>query len=144
MPFSLPDTDPTPIFEAYRGSYSTELLTAYGAMPADAEQRQTFFDAVDAANPTQDWDWDVPTQMLAYPDIPNHQSYVPDYPSVRSAMQAFGNQMRTTEGLDIAKMLGEPSRLDNWVHRSFSFHVIAGHNRRVQWIISMSRGDRMV
>src|SRR5438045_9615346 len=27
-PFPFPDTDPTPIFEAYRGSYSTELLTA--------------------------------------------------------------------------------------------------------------------
>lgn len=27
-PLALPDTDPTPIFEAYRGSYSTELLTA--------------------------------------------------------------------------------------------------------------------
>jgi multiple sugar transport system substrate-binding protein len=80
---------------------STDLLTAYGAMPANADQRQAFFDAVDAANPTQDWDWDVPTQMLAYPDIPNHQSYVPDYPSVRSAMQAFGNQMRTTQGLDM-------------------------------------------
>src|SRR3954468_4287067 len=27
-PLPLPQTDPTPIFEAYRGSYSTELLTA--------------------------------------------------------------------------------------------------------------------
>src|SRR3982751_412037 len=27
-PFPLPQTNPTPIFEAYRGSYATELLTA--------------------------------------------------------------------------------------------------------------------
>jgi len=39
--------------------------------------------------------------MLAYPDIPNHQSNVPDYPAVRSAMQKFGNTYRTTQGLDI-------------------------------------------
>jgi multiple sugar transport system substrate-binding protein len=39
--------------------------------------------------------------MLGYPDIPNHQSWVPDYQNVRSALQAFGNTYRTTPGLDM-------------------------------------------
>ena len=32
-----------------------------------------------AASPASNLDWDVAKAMLAYPDIPNHQSYVPDY-----------------------------------------------------------------
>jgi multiple sugar transport system substrate-binding protein len=80
---------------------SGELLTAYGAMPADQTKQQAWFDSIDAQFPGIDLDWDVAKQMLAYPDIPNHQSNVPDYAKVRSAMQAFGNAYRTTEGLDM-------------------------------------------
>jgi multiple sugar transport system substrate-binding protein len=80
---------------------SGDLLTAYGAMPADSTKQQAWFDSVDASFPGMDLDWSVAQQMLAYPDIPNHQSWVPDYSSVRSAMQAFGNKYRTTAGLDI-------------------------------------------
>jgi multiple sugar transport system substrate-binding protein len=80
---------------------SQELLTAYGAMPADQTKQQAWFDSIDANFPDMDLDWSVATQMLAYPDIPNHQSFVPDYAKVRSAMQAFGNNYRTTAGLDI-------------------------------------------
>jgi multiple sugar transport system substrate-binding protein len=80
---------------------STELLTAYGAMPADSTKQQAWFDSIDANFPGMNLNWDVAKAMLAYPDIPNHQSYVPDYASMRSAMQAFGNAYRTTEGLDM-------------------------------------------
>ncbi len=80
---------------------SPELLTAYGAMPADSTKQQAWFDSIDANFPGMKLNWDVAKAMLAYPDIPNHQSYVPDYASVRSAMQAFGNTYRTTEGLDM-------------------------------------------
>jgi multiple sugar transport system substrate-binding protein len=80
---------------------SADLLTAYGAMPADKTKQQAWFDSIDANFPDMNLDWNVATQMLAYPDIPNHQSFVPDYPKVRSAMQAFGNNYRTTAGLDV-------------------------------------------
>jgi multiple sugar transport system substrate-binding protein len=80
---------------------SPELLTAYGAMPADKTKQQAWFDSIDANFPGMNLDWDVVQAMLAYPDIPNHQSWVPDYPKVRSAMQAFGNSYRTTSGLNI-------------------------------------------
>ena len=80
---------------------SGDLLTAYGAMPADQTKQQAWFDSIDAQFPGMNLDWDVAKQMLAYPDIPNHQSNVPDYAKVRSAMQAFGNAYRTTQGLDM-------------------------------------------
>jgi multiple sugar transport system substrate-binding protein len=80
---------------------SGELLTAYGAMPADQTKQQAWFDSIDAQFPGIKLDWNVAKQMLAYPDIPNHQSNVPDYAKVRSAMQAFGNAYRTTQGLDM-------------------------------------------
>jgi hypothetical protein len=82
---------------------SAELLTAYGAMPADQTKQQAWFDSIDAtpAFAGIKLNWDVAKAMLAYPDIPNHQSWVPDYPKVRSAMQAFGNNYRTTSGLDM-------------------------------------------
>lgn len=80
---------------------SSELLTAYGAMPADQTKQQAWFDSIDKGFPAMNLNWDVAKAMLAYPDIPNHQSWVPDYPKVRSAMQAFGNSYRTTPGLDM-------------------------------------------
>lgn len=80
---------------------SSELLTAYGAMPADQSKQQAWFDSIDANFPDMNLNWDVAKAMLAYPDIPNHQSWVPDYAKVRSALQAFGNNYRTTPGLDM-------------------------------------------
>jgi multiple sugar transport system substrate-binding protein len=80
---------------------SGDLLKAYGAMPADQTKQQAWFDSIDAGFPGMKLDWDVPKAMLAYPDIPNHQSNVPDYAKVRSAMQAFGNNYRTKSGLDM-------------------------------------------
>jgi len=70
---------------------SSELLTAYGAMPADQTKQQAWFDSIDKNFPGMKLNWDVAKAMLAYPDVPNHQSFVPDYAKVRSAMQAFGD-----------------------------------------------------
>jgi multiple sugar transport system substrate-binding protein len=80
---------------------SSDLLTAYGAMPADQSKQQAWFDSIDKQFPGMKLNWDVAKQMLAYPDIPNHQSFVPDYAKVRAAMQAFGNNYRTKSGLDM-------------------------------------------
>jgi multiple sugar transport system substrate-binding protein len=80
---------------------SGDLLTAYGAMPADQTKQQAWFDSIDKNFPGMKLNWDVAKAMLAYPDVPNHQSFVPDYAKVRSAMQAFGNNYRTTSGVDI-------------------------------------------
>ena len=39
--------------------------------------------------------------MLNYPDIPNHQSWVPNYAKAKPAWQAFQNNYRAKDGVDI-------------------------------------------
>jgi multiple sugar transport system substrate-binding protein len=80
---------------------SSELLTLYGGFPADPSKQDAFFKTVNANFPGVKIDWSVPQAMLAYPDIPNHQSWVPNYAKSKAAWQAFQNKYRTTPGLDI-------------------------------------------
>jgi multiple sugar transport system substrate-binding protein len=80
---------------------SAALLTNYGAFPADTSKQAAFFKSVDANFPGVTLDWSVPQAMLAYPDIPNHQTFVPDYAKAKAAWQAFQNKYRTTAGIDI-------------------------------------------
>ena len=80
---------------------SGELLTLYGAFPANPAQQDAFFKATEANFPGVKLDWSVPQAMLAYPDIPNHQSWVPNYAKAKSAWQAFQNKYRSTAGTDI-------------------------------------------
>jgi multiple sugar transport system substrate-binding protein len=77
---------------------SAELLTLYGAFPADPSKQQAFFDTTNANFPGVTLDWSIPQAMLAYPDVPNHQAWVPNYAKAKPAWQAFQNNYRTTEG----------------------------------------------
>jgi multiple sugar transport system substrate-binding protein len=80
---------------------SGELATIYGAMPADPAAQQPFIDAVNKAYPTAKLNWDVPKAMLEFPDIPNHQAWVPDYAKSKAAWQKFGVGYRTSQSADI-------------------------------------------
>jgi multiple sugar transport system substrate-binding protein len=80
---------------------SSELLTLYGGMPADPSKQQAFFDSTNKNFPGQTLDWTIPQAMLDYPDVPNHQSWVPNYAKAKPAWQAFQNKYRSTEGVDI-------------------------------------------
>jgi multiple sugar transport system substrate-binding protein len=84
---------------------SGELLTAYGAFPADPALQPAFFESVNAQYPNVKLDWAVPQAMLSYPDKPNHQAWVPDYAKSKAAWQKFGVDYRTTAGLDIDAQL---------------------------------------
>jgi len=84
---------------------SSELLTLYGAFPADPSKQQAFFDATNKNFPGVTLDWTVPQAMLAYPDVPNHQSWVPNYAKAKPAWQKFQNNYRTNSGVDIDKEL---------------------------------------
>jgi multiple sugar transport system substrate-binding protein len=86
---------------------SQELLTLYGAMPADPSKQQAFFDATNKNFPGQKLDWTIPQAMLAYPDVPNHQSWVPNYAKAKPAWQKFQNNYRTNSGVDIDKALDD-------------------------------------
>jgi multiple sugar transport system substrate-binding protein len=80
---------------------SNELLVDYGAFAANASKRQSFIDAINAQFKGITLDWSVPQAMLAHPDIPNHQAYLPNYGKTKAALQAFWNKYRTQAGLDI-------------------------------------------
>jgi hypothetical protein len=80
---------------------SADLLTIYGAFPADKSKQDAFFKSVDATFPGVKLDWSAPQAMLGYPDIPNHQAFVPNYAKSKAAWQAFHNKWRTTAGVDI-------------------------------------------
>jgi multiple sugar transport system substrate-binding protein len=80
---------------------SNDLLVDYGAFAANADKRQSFIDAINAQFKGIKLDWSVPQAMLAYPDIPNHQAYLPNYGKTKAALQAFWNLYRTKSGLDI-------------------------------------------
>jgi multiple sugar transport system substrate-binding protein len=77
---------------------SSELLTIYGGMPANPAQQDAFFKTTEANFPGVKLDWSIPQAMLSYPDIPNHQSFVPNYAKAKTAWQAFQNKYRTTAG----------------------------------------------
>ena len=79
---------------------SGALLANYGAFPADPSKQDAFFDTINKQYPDVTIDWAVPQAMLSYPDIPNHQSYMPDYAKAKKALQALGNAYRTNQ-LDI-------------------------------------------
>ncbi|MEA2653005.1 MAG: hypothetical protein QOI37_232 [Chloroflexota bacterium] len=80
---------------------SSELLTLYGAFPANPAQQDAFFKSIDATFPGVKLDWSVPQAMLAFPDVPNHQAWVPNYAKAKAAWQAFQNKYRSTAGVDI-------------------------------------------
>jgi multiple sugar transport system substrate-binding protein len=80
---------------------SADLLTIYGAFPADKSQQAAFFKSVDATFPGVKLDWSVPQAMLPFPDVPNHQAFVPNYAKAKAAWQAFHNKYRTSAGTDI-------------------------------------------
>jgi hypothetical protein len=80
---------------------SPELLTIYGAMPADPAKQDAWTKSIDKNFPGIKLDWDVVKAAIAYPDIPNNQSYVPNYGEAKAAFQAFQNKVRTTAGLNM-------------------------------------------
>ena len=84
---------------------SADLLTTYGAMPADKTKQDAWFKSINKGFPGITLDWTVPQAMLAYPDVPNHQSWMPDYAKAKAALQAFQNKYRTTSGVDMDKEL---------------------------------------
>ena len=108
---------------------SGDLLTAYGAMPADQTKQQAWFDSIDAQFPGMKLDWDVAKQMLAYPDIPNHQSYVPDYsegPQRHAGVrERLSDDPGTGHGCRAGQAPGDP----------------AGHLRRRDSVAAVRSGD---
>ena len=67
---------------------SPELLTNYGAFPADPALQQSAFDAIQKQLPgLEDRLRPSRRRMLGYADKPSHQAWMPDYAEVQASPQ---------------------------------------------------------
>jgi multiple sugar transport system substrate-binding protein len=99
----LDSTDhPEQAFEALSFlAQSPELVQTWGAMPAIESQRADFFAGLDERFAPLEIDWDVSSAMLAYPDNPSHEAFMPNFQEADSANKDFGTKLWTTSGLDL-------------------------------------------
>ena len=82
------------------GDASAELLQIYGGMPAIEADQDAFFAGLDETYP-QGVDWQVVRDSVAYADNPSFEAFVPNYQEAFERVVAFGDTLRSTEGLDV-------------------------------------------
>ncbi len=82
------------------GDGALDLLSIYGGLPARAGDQKAFFESLDKKY-TQHVNWDVVVEGLKYPDIPSHESWLPNYLKSKSRIAAFYSQITSTPDLNI-------------------------------------------
>ena len=80
---------------------SPELAVIYGGMPAIEADRPAFFESLSAKVAPAVVDWTVAEQMLNYPDLPNHEAWLPNLAEANSLLGAFRTTMDSTPDLDL-------------------------------------------
>jgi len=80
-----------------------QLPVIYGGIPGDTSQRESYFAALDKQTGTNKIDWNVAIEMLKYPNIPHHESWMPNLLKSETALDAFRAKLGTTPGLDLNK-----------------------------------------
>jgi multiple sugar transport system substrate-binding protein len=78
-----------------------ELPVIYGGIPAKEADRPAFFAAKDEAAAPNKIDWSVAEEMLKYPDLPNHEAWLPNIAKANTLLGAFRTTMEQTELLDL-------------------------------------------
>lgn len=78
-----------------------DLLQAWGALPAVVDQRDAFFATLDETFAPLEIDWNVSTEMLAYPDVPSHEAFMPNFNEANAANGEFGSRLWTTPDIDL-------------------------------------------
>jgi len=78
-----------------------QLPVIYGGMPAVEANRPAFFEALDARTAPNKIDWSVAEQMLNYPDLPNHEAWLPNLSVANNLLGAFRTTMDTTPDLNM-------------------------------------------
>lgn len=72
----------------------------YGGMPAATADQPAYLESLDAEFP-HDVDWQVVSDSLQYPDVPNSESYMPEYAESADIMNTYLSRWTTTAGLDL-------------------------------------------
>ena len=88
------------------GEASERLISIYGGMPARKSSQTTYMDKfVEDHFSGQDINWNLVTESLSYPDIPNHEEGMPNYNVARARYDEFNAYINSTPGLDIVAEL---------------------------------------
>lgn len=84
-----------------------DLYQIYGGMPARVEDRADFFAALDKRAAPNKVDWSVATEMLKYPDLPNHEAWQPNIAKANDLMGKWRTFLDQTPGLDMDKEIAK-------------------------------------
>jgi len=82
-----------------------ELNVLYGGMPAVESERPAFFSALDQRVAPNKIDWSVAEEMLNYPDLPNHESWLPNLAKANSLLATFRTTMDQNPDLNLAEAI---------------------------------------
>ena len=69
-------------------------------MPAKTDEQEAYLQSLDSEF-SHDVDWDVVSESLQYPDIPNSESFMPDYGESVNILRTYLSKWTTTPGLDL-------------------------------------------
>ncbi|MGY6501507.1 MAG: ABC transporter substrate-binding protein [Acidimicrobiales bacterium] len=83
-----------------------DLLTIYGAMPARLDLQDSYFERLDEQF-TQGVNWQVAIDGLAFPDIPSHELYMPNFLESDAAIKEYETRIQSEPDLDIDAMADE-------------------------------------
>ena len=78
-----------------------DLYAFYGGLPGTAAARPAFFATMNKSVGTNKIDWSVLEAMLAYPDVPNHEAWLPNYAKSTDIMTTFLTNMRQNPSLNL-------------------------------------------
>ena len=96
---------PQEAFEALSylvGPAANRLVSVYGGEPARKSLQSDYLTTFANEHfPDADIRWDLVTQSLSYPDIPNHEEGMPNYNAARDRYDAFNAYINSTPNLDI-------------------------------------------
>lgn len=82
-----------------------DLYQIYGGMPADPKDQPDFFASLDKRSAPNKVDWGVAAEMLKYPDLPNHESWLPNMIKANDLFTEFRNKMEQTPGLNMDEQI---------------------------------------
>jgi multiple sugar transport system substrate-binding protein len=78
-----------------------DLYQIYGGMPAKVEDRAEFFTRLSERTAPNKIDWTVADAMLKYPDLPNHESWLPNLAKANDLFDKFRTLMDQTPNLNL-------------------------------------------
>jgi multiple sugar transport system substrate-binding protein len=84
-----------------------DLSAMYGGIPGKLEDRPAFFETMNARAGSNKIDWNVALDMLKYPDVPNHESWMPNMLKAEDLFGKFYTKMDQTPGLDMDKEIDQ-------------------------------------